>query len=229
MTVSDAIKDILEGQLGSSIQLQTVHSGIDIQAIDVAPKLNLRKAFNLPTGCILVGNVAALADHKDQMTIVEAAKLWKEQYPQIDVRWLIFGRDDGERGKLVSEIERFHLQSSVYLIGERDDILSCMKGLDIYIHSSKEEGLGTSVIDAMYIGLPIISTQAGGLKTLIQDNKTGKTFAIGDASGAVSALHYLLYRPQKAKALGDSAKDFAISFDKHHMVTETLDVYRSIL
>ena len=59
------------------------------------------------------------------------------------------------------------------LAGFRPDVLSLHKAFDIFVMSSVTEGLGTSLLDAMACGRPIVATTAGGMPEVVQDGKTG--------------------------------------------------------
>ena len=59
------------------------------------------------------------------------------------------------------------------LPGFRDDVLALLKGFDIFVMSSETEGLGTSILDAMACGKPVVGTRAGGIPEVVEDGVTG--------------------------------------------------------
>ena len=79
-----------------------------------------------------------------------------------DARFVIAG--EGElRPALERQIKDHHLEKHVFLTGFRPDVLSVHKAFDIFVMSSVTEGLGTSLLDAMACGKPIVATTAGGM------------------------------------------------------------------
>ena len=80
-----------------------------------------------------------------------------------DARFVIAG--EGElRPALERQIKEHHLEKHVFLAGFRPDVLSVHKAFDIFVMSSVTEGLGTSLLDAMACGKPIVATPAGGCR-----------------------------------------------------------------
>ena len=93
--------------------------------------------------------------HKGQRHLIEAAALVVRKVP--DARFVIAG--EGElRPALERQIKEHHLEKHVLLAGFRPDVLSVHKAFDIFVMSSVTEGLGTSLLDAMACGKPIVAT-----------------------------------------------------------------------
>ena len=87
-----------------------------------------------------------------------------------DARFVIAG--EGElRRSLEHQIKQHRLEKHVMLAGFRPDVLSLHKAFDIFVMSSVTEGLGTSLLDAMACGKPIVATTAGGMPEVVQDGR----------------------------------------------------------
>ncbi len=81
---------------------------------------------------------------------------------------------EGElRPTLERQIKEHHLEKHVFLAGFRPDVLSLHKAFDIFVMSSVTEGLGTSLLDAMAAGKPIVATTTGGIPEVVVDGETG--------------------------------------------------------
>ena len=81
---------------------------------------------------------------------------------------------EGElRPALERQIKEHHLEKHVTAAGFRPDVLSLHKAFDIFVMSSVTEGLGTSLLDAMACGKPIVATTAGGIPEVVEDGETG--------------------------------------------------------
>jgi glycosyltransferase involved in cell wall biosynthesis len=114
--------------------------------------------------------VAALVPHKGQRHLIEAAHLVIHEIP--DTRLVILG--EGElREQLERQIREHHLEKHVLLPGFRTDVIGCIKGFDVFAMSSVTEGLGTSLLDAMACGKPIVATSAGGIPEVVVNGETG--------------------------------------------------------
>ena len=104
-----------------------------------------------------------------------------------------------------------------------------MAGLDILLHPSRAEGLGTSVLDAMALGKPPVAFATGGLPEVIEDGLSGLLVPPFDTSRFASALATLVRDADLRHRLGQGAKERAKSFDSREMTKGTELVYNRVL
>ncbi len=223
---SSAIRDVLAGDGVPPERTTVVHEGIDVDRIERAPSLDLHREFDLPPGCPIAGNVAALAPHKGQRHLVDAAARLVREIP--DARVLIVGAGELE-GALSRQIRGLRLDRRVILTGFRSDVPSLLKGLDLFVMSSVAEGLGTSVLDAMAAGLPVVGTRAGGIPESVVDGETGLLAPPGDAPALARAIADLLQDTATRRAFGAAGRRRARAlFSAGRMVDETAAVYAAV-
>ena len=222
--VSDAIRRMLVGDGVPASRVVKVHEGIDLGRVNAAPAANLHAELWLPHNSPVVGNVAALVPHKGQRHLIEAAALVVKRVP--DARFVIAG--EGElRAALERQIKEHRLEKHVFLAGFRPDILSVHKAFDIFVMSSVTEGLGTSLLDAMACGKPIVATTAGGMPEVVEDGHNGLLVAPRDHVAMANAIVRLLQDPGLREAMGKAGLARArATFSVERMVEETLSVYR---
>src|SRR5688500_4829926 len=152
------------------VRALTGYPGIVLGRVVAAPPADLQSGLGLPLQAPIVGSVAALVPHKGQRHLIEAAAIVVTKVP--DARFVIAG--EGElRPALERQIKEHRLEKHVFLTGFRPDILSIHKAFDIFVMSSLTEGLGTSLLDAMACGKPIVATTAGGMPEVVVDGRTG--------------------------------------------------------
>src|SRR5829696_1962180 len=186
---SEAIRTMLVGDGIPRARTVTVHEGIDLDRVKAAPRAELHKELWLPHDAPLIGNVAALVPHKGQKYLIEAAARLLLDEP--DSRVVIAG--EGElRGALAQQIRQHHLEKHVILAGFRPDILSLHKAFDVFVMSSVTEGLGTSLLDAMACGRPVVATNVGGIPEVVIDGETGLLVPPRDPGAMAAALARLL-------------------------------------
>ena len=105
---------------------------------------------------------------------------------------------EGElRPALERQIKDHHLEKHVFLAGFRPDVLSVHKAFDIFVMSSVTEGLGTSLLDAMACGKPIVATTAGGMPEVVKDGKTGILVPPRDHEAMAAAIVTLLTKRER--------------------------------
>jgi L-malate glycosyltransferase len=223
---SDAIRQMLMGDGVPEMRAVTVHEGIDLGHVEAAPAAKLHEELWLPHHAPLVGNVAALVPHKGQRHLIEAAMLVLPQVP--DARFILAG--EGElRPALERQIREHHLEKHVLLAGFRPDVLSLHKAFDIFVMSSLTEGLGTSLLDAMACGKPIVATTAGGIPEVVVDGETGFLVAPRDHEGMARAIVSLLKDEALRRRMGEAGRTRArVHFSAERMVQDTLRVYQRV-
>jgi len=223
---SDAIRTMLLADGVPADRAVTVHEGIDLGRVEAAPKADLHAELWLPHHAPIVGNVAALVPHKGQRHLIEAAALVIKQVP--DARFVIAG--EGElRPVLERQIKEHRLEKHVFLAGFRPDILSVHKAFDIFVMSSVTEGLGTSLLDAMACGNPIVATTAGGMPEVVIDGRTGLLVPPRDHGAMADAIVRLLRDDTLRARMGEAGlARVREQFSSDRMVEDTLAVYQRV-
>jgi glycosyltransferase involved in cell wall biosynthesis len=208
-------------------RIYTVHEGIDVDRVAGVAPANVRAEFWMPTQAPVIGNIGALVPHKGQRYLIDAVPLVMREFP--DVRVVIVG--EGElRPALEHQIRELHLEKHVFLTGFRTDVLSLLKGFDIFVLSSVTEGLGTSLLDAMAAARPIVATTAGGIPEAIVDGETGLLVPPRDAHGLAEAILRLIGNPAECERMGRAGLTRVQErFSAARMVADTLTVYERLV
>jgi L-malate glycosyltransferase len=223
---SDAIRRMLVGDGIPDERTVTVPEGIDLGRVMAAPPAELHKELWLPHHAPVVGNVAALVPHKGQRHLIDAAALVVRQAP--DVRFVIAG--EGElRPSLERQIKELRLEKHVFLAGFRPDVLSLHKAFDVFVMSSVTEGLGTSLLDAMASGKPIVATRVGGIPEVVVDGETGVLVPPRDPAAMAGSIVKLVADEALRRRMGEAGRARAHErFSAERMVADTLRVYERI-
>jgi len=221
IVVSRAIGLVMEGAGLASDRLRLVYEGVP----DRAPAPGGRAALaelGVPEGVPVVGNVAALTGHKDHVTLLEAMALLRQQLPQ--ARLVIAG--EGElRGALEARARGLGVAERVVFAGFRRDLDRLLPAFSVFCLSSHLEGLGTSVLDAMAFGLPVVATAAGGIPEAVEDGVTGRLVPPRDPGALAAALAEAMGDEARRRAWGAAGRRrFLERFSVERMVQETLRI-----
>lgn len=121
-----------------------------------------------------------------------------------DYKLIIYG-EGTERSSLEKLINQLNLENSVFLPGRNKDVLNAINDSAAFILSSDYEGMPNALIEAMCMGMPVISTDcpSGGPRELICDGENGLLVQVNDEEGMVSAMKKIIEK--KAKLLGKNA------------------------
>ena len=225
--VSDAIRQIVQQDISQPEKALSVHSGIDLTKFSTEAIGNLlRQQYNIPADDWLVGNTAALAPHKDYFTFVNTVELLEQEgFPAF---YFIIGT-----GPLEQEIKAYvkakGLEHKIIFTGFLNNIAEVLPELDLFLMTSKTEGLGTSLLDAFASKVPVVATAAGGIPEIVRHEETGLLAPVGDARQLARHVKTLHQNKQLRDKLVPSAYSFVQSFSKKHTAQKTLAIYREVL
>jgi glycosyltransferase involved in cell wall biosynthesis len=116
----------------------------------------------------------------------------------------------------------------IIFAGFQQDVGSWIAAMDVFAFPSREEGLGSSVLDAMLLGVPVVSSTVGGLPELIGSEQRGLLVGDGDPQTWAAAIRRMLEDAIMRNRLRDAALLFARSHDVAAMTREYLEIYREI-
>jgi len=225
IVVSRAIGTVMEASGIGGRALRLVYEGVPDRAPAPGGRATLAE-LGVPEGVPVVGNVAALTGHKDHATLLEAMALLRRQQPE--ARLVILG--EGElREALEARARALGLADRVVFAGFRRDLDRLLPAFSVFCLSSHLEGLGTSLLDAMASGLPIVATAAGGIPEAVADGVTGRLVAPRDPAALAQALAEVLCDEGRRADWGARGRrQFLERFTADRMVDETLGVIREI-
>lgn len=227
LCVSDAIRDIVRPALKRPEVAQTVYSGVDLSRFHPGQHSGtLRKEFGIGDDVPLIGTVAALADHKDFPT-------WLDTVQQLiangcNAHFVIIG-DGPMKAAVESGIASRNLGKHVTMAGFRTDVPDLLPELDMMLFTSKTEGLGTSLIDALASGTPIVATRAGGIPEVIEAGKSGLLAPVGDVEALAAAACSLMENAAQRKEFSANGIERATLFSQQETAQNTLAVYHDLL
>lgn len=222
IAVSRAIASVLEGSGVPASRLRLVYEGVPARAAPPGGAEALA-ALGVPPGVPVVGTIAALTEHKDHTTLLEAATLVLARIPE--ARFIAVG--DGElRPALEARAAALGLGDRWIWAGFRRDVDVLLPRFTVFCLSSQSEGLGTSLLDAMNFGRPVVATAAGGIPEAVEDGSTGRVVPVKDPRALAEALVEVLSNEERREAMGHAGRRrFEERFTVERMVEETLRVY----
>lgn len=182
---------------------------------------------SVPTDKVILYSTLNDALFKGATTLVRAvAELKKRGRKEVCLR--IAGvSQESEVGKLVQRIiEENQLQDQVTLLGRisPEAIVQEMKSATVFIMPSHIENSSNSMAEAMLMGLPCISSNAGGLTSMIEDGINGLIYPHKSVALLVEKIEYLVNHPEKAASLGLAARESALK--RHDPVKISFDMAR---
>lgn len=178
-----------------------ISSAIEPRQINTAHAQQVRDEFAIGDKKVLATS-AALVSVKDPLTLIRAiARLHQQRQ---DFIFLHFGAEGDCSDQARALIREHGLQQVYHLAGFRQNIEDLYSLFDIFVMASREEALGSSVLDAFALHIPVVSTNAGGLAELLDDER-GYLCETGNDEQMAAALQQALTNPAQANARADKA------------------------
>lgn len=172
----------------------------------------------------IIGHVGALHDEvKGQATLIAAFGELAAMWP--DAR-LVFVGDGPDRAQLQALAS---IDSRIVFAGQRHDVAAWMAAMDVFAFPSRVEALGSSVLDAMMLGVPVIASTAGGLPELTGKDERGLSVASDKAADWASAIRRLLEDEELRSRLVAAGQDFAQANNVDAHAKRYWELYRSVV
>lgn len=230
----DAIAAISEGVRRALLEsgvpdrlIRVIPSGIDLAPF-AAPfdRAAARASLGLAPDDVLAIQVAALAPHKSQTTLLQAMAALGGPAPRLCV-WI--AGEGALRESLLAEHRTLGLGDRVRFLGFRDDVVPLLRSADLFVLSSYLEGLGTSVLDAMAAGLPVVATEVGGVPEIVRHETTGLLVPPRDPDALARAMALLAADPELRARMGARGREFAREFGADRTAAATRRLYLELL
>lgn len=171
---------------------------------------------------IVVGTVSRLIEWKGYLNIIDAAERLVKKYPQL--HFLFIGQGE-QKGVLEKTIADKNLQNNITLTDwvDRADIPSLYGLMDIYLHAAKFEPFGFVIIEAMFNGVPVVSTATGVARDIINHKENGYLVEYEEIEKLADGVEYMIENDRKA--IGIKGKAAAL---KGHQFESMFNRYKDI-
>ncbi|MBL4708311.1 MAG: glycosyltransferase family 4 protein [Flavobacteriales bacterium] len=224
LCVSNTIKEITSKGINDSSKLFTVYSGIDLTKFEQRTG-ELRKELGLDENTFLIGNTSALADHKDYFTFLDVAE--KLAARNDSCHFVVMG-DGPMKAEIHQYAARKKLDHRITFTGFRNDIPKVLAELDLFLITSKTEGLGTSILDAFACKVPVVGTKGGGIIELIEHEKTGLLCEVKNVEQIQLAVEKMMTEVDLRNTVVKNASEKVQLFSKEETAKQTLNHYLAV-
>ena len=157
-------------------QIELVHGvGLDTTKFDIKISnqalATLKDEISIKKDNIVLTYIAELNKNKNQQLLI---KTIEQIVKEGDTRYILLLVGDGKlKERYQKYVKKHKLENNIKILGKRNDIAKILKITDIYVASSLREGLPVNILEAMYMGLPIVATDNRGHRELIKNKKNG--------------------------------------------------------
>ncbi len=197
----------------------TIYNGVDEAKIINTPRKNIYKKTFI--------TLARLVEQKDHQTLFRALSLLLKTMPEARLLVLSRGRQEITIKALV---KKYELGSQIKFLGWVPDVSISIKKASIFIFSSKREGFGYVLIEAMSQGLPVITTNTPfGPSEILENGKYGILVPVGDEKKMANAMYELLTNEKKYNYYAQKSLERAKYFSEEKMLKNYKNIFLDLI
>jgi glycosyltransferase involved in cell wall biosynthesis len=211
---SDITREYLAHGVASA-RIASIPQTIDIQRFRPATakdRAALRIQLKLPADRRILVFTGRLVSWKGLPILLRAWRAIHPRHP--DTLLLLVGGGSADIYNCEDELKTFvrenDLSDSVRFTGDVDNVQDYLRASDAFVFPTLNEAFGVSLIEAMACGLPVVSTDNGGIKDIVTHRQDGLIARTGDEASLCQAIEEILEKPEQAEALGYAARNTAL-------------------
>ena len=222
-------------RLGLGAKLRLLGNGVDLVRFDprrvaVGEGFRIRAEIGAASDDLVCGLVGRLVWEKGYREVFAAATMLAERVPQLRV--VVAGPEDPDKADALdpTALRRARAQPNVTILGERTDVESFYRAMDVYVLASHREGFPRSAMEAAAMGLPIVGTDIRGCRQVVEHGVTGLLVPPRDAAALADAIESLARDSDQRTRMGEAARGKARrEFDQDRVIGITLETYDRLL
>jgi len=207
-----------------------VYSVPDLSAIDAATE-SIRRTFpQVAPGAFLWGSTGRLRSEKGFDVLLEAVALLRQDAATPPFHLLIAG-DGSDREILAAKGQSLGIgPETLTFLGFRKDVPAVLRSLDGYVLASRAEGLGTAILEALAVGLPVVATRVGGIPDSVRHEETGLLVESENPRSIADGMRRIMQDAPLRSRLGQAAhRLIREEFAEPRLVEKTLAFYAEVL
>lgn len=225
LCVSGKIKEVLKKDIQDFQKVEVVYSGIDLSKFNVENPTNIRTILNISSDARVVVNTSAISEQKDIGTFIDVASKVTSLHNNT---YFVLCGDGPLREEMEKRVQDLNVKNFIFM-GFRKDLPSFLATSDMFLITSQDEGLGTSILDAFANKLPVVATRAGGIPEIVRHEETGLTSAVKDVESLSAQVERVLFSGESdIQKYVENAYKLAEEFSYKRTAEQTLEVYRSL-
>lgn len=210
VAVSEGVKEsIVEKTVVDPEMISVLHNPICIDEIRVQAQETVKHRWLDSDQTDVVLSVGRLEPQKDLDTLLRAFALVRKERPQAK---LIIAGDGSQRHHLESVADKLGIADDVSFSGYVENVYGYMSRADVFVLSSKHEGLPSTLIEALACGCPVVSTDCpSGPREILEGGVLGPLVPVGDEQALAEAVHTTLDDPTNTERLRSRAEEFSMN------------------
>jgi glycosyltransferase involved in cell wall biosynthesis len=224
---SQGIVDFYSQRGIAASKFHVIRNGISSPSKTYLSRQEVAERIKADPNRLWIGSVGRLWQQKGHKEMIWAGEMIRV----LTENSTLFLIGDGpERQRLEAYCDQVRAAQGVRFLGHRGDIAELLPHFDLYWNASHYEGQSNSILEAMLAGVPVIASDIPGNRDLIEHDRTGLLFPVGDYGTLMKLTSYLINDIPRRQRLAQAAKEFVIeNFSLQAMVQAHQQLYLSLL
>jgi glycosyltransferase involved in cell wall biosynthesis len=208
---ADSFRGLILRLFQRRMPLRVIHNVVELDKFNTDPRHRdeIRKEFGLGESEFVVGIVGQITPRKGQLELIRVFANSQSQMPSATLLIVgapMFNKDHLYLEEIKNTTRELGMESRVKFTGKRQDVVKLMQALDVLVVNSKSEAFVIVALEAMACGTPVVATDVGGIREMIDHRVSGWLVPFGDESQLAEALATLGHRHDIRSAFSAAGK-----------------------
>ena len=226
----DAKKGLLKLRFPSK-KIKVIYSGINPDLLkqkkNHLSREDILTKLNIPKDKFVIGTIAALRPYKDIFTLINAAKIIVQNYPEVKI--LIIGKGPLKKN-LEERVKSLNLENQVIFYDYVENVVEAYDIFNLMVLPSLTEGFPAVLLEAMAFSVPIVATRVGGVPEAIEDGISGILVPPKNPEALAEAIIKIYENPELASEMAKNARTrFEKYFTAETMARQYENIYEELL
>ena len=186
-------------------------------------KNDIRQELGLEHDDFIVLSVGELNENKNQKVIIKALSKLKDK----TIHYLLCGKGD-QLEKLQNLSQELGLEKNIHFLGYRRDVVDICSQADVFVMPSHREGLPVASLEAMYCGLPLVTSNIRGLVDVMKDGESGYLCDPDDIQAFARGIRKMKENPELRKRMAERNKKAVVPYCIENTKQEVLKLIQRI-
>ncbi len=230
VAVSPEVRDeLVEMGVAPASKFAVVRLGIELseRMAGAADGASLRASLGIPPDRFCIGWVARMSAAKQPGDVLRTVRLLRDR--GVDAALILVG-DGPERARLEAQARMLDLVEGVHFVGFQNDVGPWFHAFDVLLLPSRSEGTPVSAIETLASGRPVVATDVGGTRDVVEDGVSGFIVPLGDVAAGAERLERLALDRELRDRMGAAGQARTLErYRVPRLVADIDQLYRSLL
>jgi glycosyltransferase involved in cell wall biosynthesis len=229
IAISKFVKDYLvsAGEISDPRKISVVYYGFSAESFTSTTNLE-SKYSDANQGTTVFGTISRLSVEKDLITLIRGFSIFKQKNPNFNVELQVYGQGHLKEN-LEEQVELLGLEDSIRFMGRTNQPQQALQAMDVFVLTSKFEGFGMVLLEAMAVGVPTICSRIPTALEVLGDDGAAVYFEVGSAQDLSAKMQDLSSKNLDLLALETKYKKRLELFRPERNYDEIYSIYLDVI